>query len=156
VRASRLFAGHMYAEGVSQLAAKFNKSDAFFQHIKADRDLLLKTMRQLQEGMPDLEEHAEDAVTAYYYFMAGLTNLQARAIRLVRTPDIKQIFVEGGFCANEVFMYMLATAFPNKRIYAATLPQASALGAAMIIHEAWNSRPAPTAGPEFRLFPPFQ
>jgi sugar (pentulose or hexulose) kinase len=156
VRASRLFAGHMHAEGVKLLSERFHKDEAFFRGIRADRDLLMKTLRQLQEGMPDLEEKHEDALTAYYYFLAGLTHLQARAIGLVRTPDIRQVFVEGGFCRNEVFMYMLATTMPNKRVYAATLPQASAIGAAMVIHSAWNRHESPIAGPEFRLFPAFQ
>jgi sugar (pentulose or hexulose) kinase len=156
VRASRLFAGNMYAQGVKELSQKFHVEEAFFRNIRADRDLLLKTTRQMQEGMPDLEEQAEDAITAYYYFMAGLTSLQARAIRLVRTPNIKQIFVEGGFCQNEVFMYMLATILNNQRIYAASLPQASALGAAMVLHPHWNAHPSPIRVPDFRYFPPFQ
>ena len=156
VRASRLFAGNMYAQGVKELSQKFHVEEAFFRSIRADRDLLLKTTKQMQEGMPDLEEQAEDAVTAYYYFMAGLTILQARAIRLVRTPNIKQIFVEGGFCQNEVFMYMLATILMNQRVYAASLPQASALGAAMVLHPHWNGHSAPIRVPDFRYFPPFQ
>ena len=40
-------------------------------------------------------------------------------------------------------MHLLAAAFPTIRVYAATLAQASAIGAAMAIHEHWNENPVP-------------
>jgi hypothetical protein len=38
-------------------------------------------------------------------------------------------------------MNLLACAFPDMEIYAASMAQATALGAAMAIHRAWNSTP---------------
>jgi sugar (pentulose or hexulose) kinase len=154
VRASRLFAGKMYADGVKKLSAKYQKSDEYFNTLRADREKLVKTSDWLREGMPEAGERDMDADTAYYHFMSELVRLQVRSINLIGSPSIQQIFVEGGFCGNEIFMYMLANAFPHKRIYAATLPQASALGAAMVIHSAWNDHAVPSRGPDFRLFPP--
>jgi sugar (pentulose or hexulose) kinase len=57
---------------------------------------------------------------------------------LIMTPDISRIFVDGGFSRNEIFMQFLAKAFPKKEVYAATVPQASALGAALVFRAQWN------------------
>ena len=38
-------------------------------------------------------------------------------------------------------MSLLAAAFPDVEVYAATVAQASALGAALAIHNSWNSQP---------------
>jgi len=41
-------------------------------------------------------------------------------------------------------MNMLAAAFPHMEVYAATIAQASALGAALAIHKHWNKNPLPS------------
>ncbi len=46
---------------------------------------------------------------------------------------IKQIFVDGGFSKNEVYMQGLKVGFSGMDVRAAGLPQASALGAAMLM-----------------------
>jgi glycerol kinase len=56
---------------------------------------------------------------------------------------VDQVFVDGGFGHNDIFMQLLAAALPQMKIYAASLAQATALGAAMAIHKDWNSRPMP-------------
>jgi sugar (pentulose or hexulose) kinase len=50
----------------------------------------------------------------------------------------KRIFADGGFSQNSVYMHLLADAFPGHEVYAASIPQASALGAALAIHQHWN------------------
>ena len=40
-------------------------------------------------------------------------------------------------------MNLLAAAFPHTEVYAASVPQATALGAALAIHESWNNHPLP-------------
>jgi hypothetical protein len=39
---------------------------------------------------------------------------------------------------------LLATAFPTVEVFAANIAQASAMGAAMAIHDHWNTHPLPT------------
>jgi sugar (pentulose or hexulose) kinase len=51
---------------------------------------------------------------------------------------VKQIFVDGGFSQNKVFMGMLAHTFPSAQVIAASVPQASALGAAIMMDGAWS------------------
>ena len=40
-------------------------------------------------------------------------------------------------------MNLLAENFPDMEVYAASMAQASALGAALAIHKNWNSKPIP-------------
>jgi L-fuculokinase len=40
-------------------------------------------------------------------------------------------------------MHLLAEAFPKVEVYAAEVAQASALGAALVIHPQWNTQPLP-------------
>jgi hypothetical protein len=40
-------------------------------------------------------------------------------------------------------MHLLAAAFPEIEIFAASIPQASAFGAALAIHDHWNKNPMP-------------
>ena len=70
--------------------------------------------------------------------------LQLQSSQLViRETAVKKIFVDGGFSKNPIYMRLLAEAFPQMEVYAATVSQASALGAAMAIHTHWNSQPMP-------------
>jgi hypothetical protein len=40
-------------------------------------------------------------------------------------------------------MNLLAISFPGLEVYAASMAQATALGAALAIHTAWNKKPLP-------------
>lgn len=62
---------------------------------------------------------------------------------ILRDSNVKNIFVDGGFSKNEIYMNLLAKAFPNYSVFAAEVSQASALGAALIIHQKWNTKQIP-------------
>ena len=49
-------------------------------------------------------------------------------------------------------MHMLANGFPGMEVFAASMAQASALGAALSIHSEWNSKPIPTDLIELRYY----
>jgi sugar (pentulose or hexulose) kinase len=56
---------------------------------------------------------------------------------------VNRIFVDGGFSKNAIYMHLLAEAFPEMEVYAASVAQATAVGAALAIHKHWNSKPLP-------------
>ena len=56
---------------------------------------------------------------------------------------VTKLFVDGGFGKNEIYMNLLAKAFPEMEVYAASVAQATALGAALAIHEDWNTKKIP-------------
>ncbi|MBI5917602.1 MAG: carbohydrate kinase [Bacteroidetes bacterium] len=93
-------------------------------------------------GLGDLKKHGEED-EAYLVFMKQLVERQVVAIKLILTGDVRKIFVDGGFSKNTIFMSLLAEAFPGMGIFAAEVAQASALGAAMAVHEYWNPNPLP-------------
>jgi sugar (pentulose or hexulose) kinase len=61
----------------------------------------------------------------------------------LKGTDAKRIFVDGGFSKNSVYMNLLAAAFPQMEVFAASMAQATAVGAALTIHRSWNERPLP-------------
>ena len=62
---------------------------------------------------------------------------------VIQRSDINRIFVDGGFSNNSIFMHLLSSAFSQFEVYAASVAQASATGAALAIHKEWNSFPVP-------------
>jgi glycerol kinase len=62
---------------------------------------------------------------------------------VIKGSGVNRIFVDGGFSSNGVYMHLLALAFPQLEVYAASVAQATAMGAALAIHKEWNSFPVP-------------
>jgi sugar (pentulose or hexulose) kinase len=67
----------------------------------------------------------------------------ASASLVLDSPPVKRLFVDGGFSKNPVYMNLLATALPQLEIYAASMAQATAVGAALAIHKSWNKKDIP-------------
>jgi sugar (pentulose or hexulose) kinase len=81
---------------------------------------------------------------AYHCLLMDIMKLQVESTQLVlQGTDVKRIFVDGGFSKNAVYMHLLAAAFPHIEVFAASIPQATAMGAALAIHSHWNTRPLP-------------
>jgi L-fuculokinase len=81
---------------------------------------------------------------AYHCLLMDIMTLQIESTQLVlQGTDVKRIFVDGGFGMNQVYMHLLAAAFPAIEIFAASIPQATAIGAALAIHSRWNTRSLP-------------
>lgn len=60
------------------------------------------------------------------------------------TAAVSRICVDGGFSRNSIYMNLLAAAFPTMEVWAASVAQATALGAALAIHDHWNLQPIPS------------
>ena len=81
---------------------------------------------------------------AYHRLMMDIMEQQVASTRLVlHDTGVRRIFVDGGFGRNQVYMHLLAAAFPDMEVFAASIPQATALGAALAIHSHWNKRILP-------------
>jgi sugar (pentulose or hexulose) kinase len=120
---------------IDQLERQFNKADFF-------HDQLLKK-DDIDFSFFDLSLFPS-AEMAYHRFMQILIHHQAFSTGLVlKNTGVINIFVDGGFSKNDLFMNLLAKAFPAKSVFAAVIAQASAFGAAMTIHQHWNETPIP-------------
>ncbi len=132
VKASRLFAGYEHEQAVKKLAAQFNKPFDYFANVSFDASLLSTTEIETYES-------------AYHHLMATIIQQQVISTNLVLAGTlVRKIFVDGGFSKNSIYMQLLADNFQGIEIYAASMPQASALGAALAIHHHWNGNNIPT------------
>ena len=90
---------------------------------------------------------------AYHQLIADIISQQIKSTNLVlRGTAVKRIFVDGGFSKNAIYMYLLAEAFPSIEVYAASVAQASALGAALAIHPHWNTKNLPADIIDLKLY----
>jgi hypothetical protein len=145
IKASRLFAGHEHEQQVQRLAAHFNCSPARAAAVAFDVGYTAE-MRSLGSGAFYRRELTDFAgfEAAYHRLMMDIMDQQVDSTRLVlRDTNTRRIFVDGGFGRNQVYMHLLAQAFPDTEVFTASIPQATAMGAALAIHRHWNSAPLP-------------
>lgn len=163
VKASRLFSGFAYEQQIKRIAIHFKCDVLAFRNVEYRRELVkslntenVKTenWRSIPFAERNLDEF-ENEIAAYYQLMIDLVLQQYHSTKLVLdgTPA-KRIFVDGGFSKNAVFMNLLATVFPHYEVYAAHMPQATAIGAALVIHQVWNTKPLPNDIIDLKLYTP--
>jgi L-fuculokinase len=133
VKASRLDAGFRHEAAVEALSLAHGKDAGFFFGL--DWDPRLAAGVRNDHDPSDLNP----AVTAYYAFLEGLVTEQLRKIELVASANIRQLFVDGGFSKNAVFMGMLKEKLIGWEVRAAEVGQATALGAAVVLQKSWNT-----------------
>jgi sugar (pentulose or hexulose) kinase len=144
VKASRLFAGYEHDEEVKVIADHFQQPQNYYKQVKYDPTLLASP----NGGQPQdydnkkLNEYGHFD-KAYHLFMYQLVKKQVASSGFVMTESIKRIFVDGGFSKNALYMNLLASLYPGKEVYAATMAQSTSLGAALAIHKAWNRKSIP-------------
>lgn len=167
VKASRLLAGQEHETHARALSLFFNKPFNYFESVACDRNLLRKVrtsrisqdrvegqstagkMKSWKRRPDDFQSYEE----AYHYLMADIMDQQVRSTSLVlKGTKIRRIFVDGGFSKNPIYMHLLAEAFPSIEVYGASVPQASALGSALVIHSHWNTKNLPDNIIDLKLY----
>lgn len=158
IKASRLFAGYQHEQLIKILAVYFNKPINYFEtvifnaaikcsQVKEGFDnsyISLSSQVQLSIFSKRSLEEFDTYEMAYHQLIFDIVQQQIISTNLVLQGTlVKRIFVDGGFSKNELFMNMLAASFLNVEIFSAIVAQASALGAAMVLHPHWNSKPLP-------------
>lgn len=142
VKSSRLFAGPMYEQIEEVLRGHYGLSGNNIKDIAYDpKKIPIPTITTTTNGnaTKTIEEYdGLDAEEHYHLGIKHIIHLLKPKIERVLTPDVEQIFVDGGFSRNKVFMGMLLDAFPSLQVSAASVPQASALGAAIIMRDFWD------------------
>ncbi len=149
VKASRLFAGNEHDQQVKRLDEHFNKRIDYYKTLIFDTELSEKippfnyenhtrSFGFISKNLNDFKNYEE----AYYHLISDIIAHQRRSTQLVLEGSaVKRIFVDGGFSKNPIYMNLLAHAFPHLEVFAATISQAPALGAALAIHSGWNNNP---------------
>ena len=167
VKASRLFAGYEHEQQVKRLAEHFKKDVDHYKKVKADPGLLKKlkpsggsTYNAQNGAMIGQSKFAKRDLgkftnydEAYHQLMADIMEQQIRSTNIVlKGTAVSRIFVDGGFGNNPIYMHLLSEAFPGIEVYAASVPQASALGAALVMHQHWNAQSIPSDLIDLKLY----
>jgi hypothetical protein len=167
VKASRLFAGYEHERQTKLLSSHFNKPAGYYTSVVCDVGLLhrLKVNKRSAQKMSDKAMVGQSAFAerslasfrsfeeAYHQLIIDLMDQQIKSTNLVlKDTTVKRIFVDGGFSKNPLYMYLLAEAFPSIEVYAASVAQASALGAALAMHAHWNTKNLPAGIIELKLY----
>ncbi|MEO7976877.1 FGGY family carbohydrate kinase [Flavobacterium sp.] len=158
VKAARLFSGNEHEVQTKRLAEHFNVPFDAFKEVYFDKKIV-STLRALNFAIIYPKKYDFDILKecqfqkrdlsvfktyeiGYHQLMLDLVEQQVFSTNLViHNSPVKKIFVDGGFSKNSIFMNLLAEAFPDVEVYAASMAQASALGAALAIHQNWNPKP---------------
>ncbi|UYQ95325.1 FGGY family carbohydrate kinase [Chitinophaga horti] len=152
VKASRLFAGYEHELQVKRIAEHFNQNTMRYRSVDFDAGIIA-TLRHRKPvakgtgitafGNRDLATFSTD-VEAYHQLMLDIADEQYKSTQLVlKGTRVKRIFVDGGFSKNVIYMNLLAAMFPETEVFAASMAQATAMGAALAVHSSWNRKALP-------------
>ncbi|HEX7757459.1 MAG TPA: FGGY family carbohydrate kinase [Niabella sp.] len=164
VKTSMLFAGNEHDQQVKRIAAHFSLASGFYKTVLPDREMLLPLFEKTNKESADEAaaipagattpgrfqfrdlQRFQTAGAAYHQLLKDIIEQQKISTQLVLDgKGARQLYVDGGFCKNELYMQLLATAFPETKVYATTMTQGTALGAALAIHDHWNHQPVPAS-----------
>ncbi|PXY42218.1 carbohydrate kinase [Flavobacterium cheongpyeongense] len=158
VKAARLFSGNEHEIQAKRLAEHFKVPFDTFKEVYFDKKIV-SNLRAVNFQIVYPKKYDYDILKecpfqkrdlsvfktyeiGYHQLMLDLVEQQVFSTNLViHNSPVKKIFVDGGFSKNSIFMNLLAEAFPDVEVYAASMAQASALGAALAIHQNWNPKP---------------
>jgi sugar (pentulose or hexulose) kinase len=157
VKASRLFAGYEHEEQTKKLAAHFNKANNYFETVDYDHDIINWLKNNIEQDnskgfIPGASVFSErdpgifnNYEQAYHQLIMDIMQKQVRSTSLIMKGTlVKRIFVDGGFSKNPIYMNLLALAFRKVEVFAASVAQATAMGAALAIHKYWNPQQLPS------------
>lgn len=156
VKSSRLFMGHFHEVWAEKLALHFNVAPDSFKRVENNNELVKKQLSEFGHKsvfFPTGKESFEDGLNtvdltvfktfeeAYTKLMIDLTSLCIFAIQLVIAEnDTTQIlYVSGGFARNSIFIYLLKSNFPHKKVLISEIDNSSALGAALVIADVFSN-----------------
>ncbi|GAB3427348.1 FGGY-family carbohydrate kinase [Niabella aquatica] len=154
VKTTMLFSGNDHQQQTQRIADYFNVDQLFYQSVKYESNILNQLDKNIDLNFSDLNStmpspfskrdirRFNNAEAAYHQLLIDLVAQQAASARMVLTnSNIGTIYVDGGFCKNEIYMQLLSEIFSDYKVYTAAVMQGAALGAALAIHKHWNLTP---------------
>jgi sugar (pentulose or hexulose) kinase len=172
VKAARLFAGYEHEQQTKRLAEQFGVPTDQYKRVAYKPEIIEQLRQRASQVTTGADARGDQLLSmkgslfgqrdpaeftsydeAYHQLMLDIMAQQLISTNLVLAGSpVKRIFVDGGFGKNPIYMNLLATAFPDIEVYAASVAQASALGAALAIHRYWNPHPLPGDCVELRKY----
>ena len=149
VKSSRLFLGHLHETAMKQVCDHFRKPEDYYKKVKTDNQLSAtlkskfngkKVFFQTGPYSRDLKDYIDmyefsNFEEAYHQLMNELGDLTVEAVNLVlpAIDETENIYITGGFSKNELFLKLIAKAYPSKFVYTSEIANGSALGAALVV-----------------------
>jgi sugar (pentulose or hexulose) kinase len=151
VKAARLFAGQIHDQQVQRIADHFQTGVAKYKQMQFSDEIASRLQKSgvrvsLKECAFEKRELFSFASCeeAYHQLIFDVIAQQSFSTNLIlQNKEVKRIFVDGGFSKNEIYMNLIATAFPSMEVFATSMAQATAMGTALIVHNSWNKNPIP-------------
>lgn len=149
ITSSRFLLGEIHDSNVTMLDEHFGVTGELYKTIKIKHKKIEKIQANrrgraffrhgITEGFADHDADLSHFLTyadAYHQMMYDLVDECLGAYREVVADDdtTEIIYVTGGFARNDTFVRILAARLPEKRVYASTIENATALGAAMEVY----------------------
>lgn len=169
VKASRIFAGNEHEQQLKRIADHFDRAAYIFKHLKFNAGLFLKLAAKVPENAESVKEFTavsafanrdlnlfKTAEEAYHQLIYDLVKQQVYSLKLILNNGVTRVFVDGGFGKNAIYMHLLAISLPQIEVYASSVSQATAIGTALAINDAWNNNPVPTDIIELKYFSAIQ
>ena len=156
VKSSRLFMGHFHEVWAEKLAKYFKVPDDNFKTIGYDKRLIDSLQSRFgksvyfPEGKESFEQGLEEVDPgifenyheAYTKLMIDLTALCVTSIQLVipANDETEILYVTGGFARNPIFIALLKSGIPGKKVLISEIDNASALGTALVIEHVFSDK----------------
>lgn len=138
VKSSKVFLGDLHERETLVISKKFNINKDFYKQVTLNKNILKKLIIEEKLNYNKVNNEEE----AYHLLIMHIVSAQIVSTNLIIQQDIiKNIYVDGGFSKNEIYLHLLAKHFANYDVFAAETAQASALGAALVLHECWQQNP---------------
>ncbi|WP_026955690.1 FGGY-family carbohydrate kinase [Algoriphagus vanfongensis] len=151
IKISRLFIGEEHKYQIEQMYAHWDLPQGTYKKMKFDEHSFEKARAcpekkiafrylnpedfGIEKGGGASLDSFTDFEEAYYCFIHELTELQVASLRLVLDDtEVRKLYVDGGFNANDIFLEMLRRKLPQMEIIPSDFPNGSALGAAMLVN----------------------
>lgn len=151
IKISRLFIGEEHKYQIDQMYSFWNLPQGTYKKLKFDSIWFEKIQHNSTKRIKfhylkpegyglnkadstDWKSFSE-FTEAYYTFLHELTDIQIASLKLVlEGAPVTQLFVDGGFNANAIFLEMLRRKLPGVEIIPSDFPNGSALGAALLVN----------------------
>lgn len=154
VKASRLFLGNELDHQLDKLNKLFNTDSKYYKQVKLNPSFLEAIKADVVDCLfyPETIQNPTlvDSVLssrrwdpsifssfdeAYHHVMWGLVKLQVASIRLaLGRSKVRQIFVDGGFIDNDLYINLLRHSLPEFHVEVSDQPLGSAYGAALVLN----------------------
>jgi sugar (pentulose or hexulose) kinase len=151
VKSSRVFLGHMHDTSIQIMSNYFKIHENSFRLVKPDSRIMNKLMDKPREEKIFIEQHGNEVhlkvkeepdlfvfdnfIEAYHLLMVELSDLAVESVNLIIPENdlIENIYITGGFSKNLLFLKLIASSFPEKKVWTSEIGNATALGAASVM-----------------------